>query len=267
MKRAILPGLVVLALAAAGPSVGQVVVSSEWIALQDVAPVAGEAGETLLGPAPPPGRKMALDPAFVTAVAAEAGVVLALPLDKPIWVSRADPDEAHAAPTARKAPTPPIAREAPIARAAQDPGTSLSGGLAGPPSPAHVLVVARTMRRGDVLTSEDLEWTDPAGTAQGAAARTRFPVTRPADVVGKAVRRNLPAGAALSELDLEAPDLVRKGSPVTLVYLGRGLRLTVDGSAQNDAALGEKVRVLNNYSKRAVDAVVTAAGEAQVMTR
>jgi flagella basal body P-ring formation protein FlgA len=54
---------------------------------------------------------------------------------------------------------------------------------------------------------------------------------------------------------------------VKLVYATRGLRLTVDGLAQNDAAKGESVRVLNVYSKRAIEAVAYADGEARVMQR
>src|SRR6185436_8873325 len=50
------------------------------------APVAGEAATILIGPSPPPGQKLALDPVFLTSVAKRSGVIIALPLDQPIWV-------------------------------------------------------------------------------------------------------------------------------------------------------------------------------------
>ncbi len=64
-------------------------VIGDWITLGDVAPVTGEHAGILLGPAPPPGQTLALDPAFLIATAKNAGVILAIPLDQPIMVTRA----------------------------------------------------------------------------------------------------------------------------------------------------------------------------------
>jgi predicted ABC-type transport system involved in lysophospholipase L1 biosynthesis ATPase subunit len=63
---------------------------------------------------------------------------------------------------------------------------------------------------------------------------------------------------------LDVPDRPRKGDPVTLIYATAGVKLTVDGVAQNEAAKGEAVRVLNSYSKRTIEAVAHAPGEARV---
>ncbi|MND07244.1 flagellar basal body P-ring biosynthesis protein FlgA [compost metagenome] len=52
-----------------------------------------------------------------------------------------------------------------------------------------------------------------------------------------------------------------------LIYSSPGLKLMVDGQAQADAAKGESVRVLNTFSKRTIDAVAAAEGEAHVTRR
>jgi flagellar basal body P-ring formation protein FlgA len=56
------------------------------------------------------------------------------------------------------------------------------------------------------------------------------------------------------------------GDPVKLIYATGGVHLSVDGVAQNEAALGESVRILNTYSKRTVDAVAAGHGEARINT-
>ena len=58
--------------------------------------------------------------------------------------------------------------------------------------------------------------------------------------------------------------MIRKGDPIAIIYTAPGVRLSVDGVAQNEAALGQPVRVLNSYSKRSIDAVATGHGEASV---
>jgi flagella basal body P-ring formation protein FlgA len=229
----------------AGPAAAQVAVKGEWVTLGDVAPVSGDAADIALMPAPPAGQKLALDPKFVTSVAKNAGVAIALPLDQPIWVTRAG-----AAPVAKQAPRAPVAPPAPTTASNAAP---LQGGL--------VLVLVRDIARGGLIEAGDLDWQAPGGTK---------PRGLPDDaslVVGKAAKRNLRAGAVLYGTDFEAPSIVRKGQPVTIVYTTSGIRLTADGVAQGDASKGEAVRVLNNYNKRSIDAVATGDGEVRVSQR
>jgi flagella basal body P-ring formation protein FlgA len=222
---------------------GAKMIGGDWITLGDVAPVTGEHAGILLGPAPPPGQTLALDPAFLIATAKKAGVILAIPLDQPIMVTRATGN-------AKPAPVANTARTA--TPAAQIAGTQSNG---------QVLVLARDVARGHVLSSDDLNWQD---------ANPARPIRNGADMqlaVGLEVRRALKAGQALLSADLKQPALIRKGEPVKLVYVSAGVRLSVDGVAQNEAATGEAVRVLNSYSKRTIDAVAEASGEARVNVR
>jgi len=222
---------------------GVKVIGGDWITLGDVAPVTGEHAGILLGPAPPAGQTLALDPAFLIATAKSAGVILAIPLDQPIMVTRA----------AGNAPAAPAANPARPANQIQQVGSAAASG--------QVLVFARDVLRGHVITSSDVTW---------EAANPSRPIRGGADMqaaVGMEVKRALKAGQPLLSSDLKQASVIRKGEPVKLVYVSAGVRLSVDGVAQNEAAKGEAVRVLNSYSKRTVDAVAEATGEARVNGR
>lgn len=233
------------------PAMAQTPVRGDWISLGDVAPVTGEAAQVLIGPAPPPGQTLALDPEFLVSVARRSGVHLAIPLDEPVLVIR----ETASAP--RVAPKAPVAPLAP--KATQIAQTTLQGRDT---PDIGVLVLIRDLPRGARLTAGDLDW------APGDAARPiRGAATRVEDVVGLELKRSVRAGLPVLEGDLKSPSLIRKGEPVKLYYTAAGLRLSVDGLAQNDAAAGDSVRVLNSYSRRSVDAVAIAAGEARVNQR
>ena len=240
---ALLLSVVLLAPLGVAQRTGVKVIGGDWITLGDVAPVTGEHAGILLGPAPPPGQTLALDPAFLIATAKNAGVILAIPLDQPIMVTRA---------TGNATPAPVANTARPAMPAAQITGAQTAG---------QVLVLVRDVPRGHVLSADDLSWQD---------ANPARPIRNGADMqlaVGLEVRRALKAGQPVLSADLKQPTLIRKGEPVKLVYVSAGVRLSVDGVAQNEAAKGEAVRVLNSYSKRTIDAVAEASGEARVNAR
>jgi flagellar basal body P-ring formation protein FlgA len=232
-----------LAVLLAPAAAAQIAVDDEWVRLGDVAPVAGEAAAVLLAPTPPAGETLALDPAFIIAVAKRSGVVVALPLGEPVWVTRPGA-AAPVAPVARSAPQAPVA---PVAH----------GGPASSGPPGHVLVLVTDKARGEVLSAADLDWAPARPGARNA-------LTHAEAAVGRALRRPLKAGAPLLASDIEAPAVVRKGDPLKLVYASPGLKLTVDGVAQSNAAEGEKLRVLNTHTRRSVDAIAVAPGEARI---
>ena len=245
MLRATALVLIALALAplAAAQRPSTVGIHGDWITLGDVAPVTGEHAGILLGPAPPPGQTLALDPAFLIATAKKAGVILAIPLDQPIMVTRA-------AGNATPAPAAAPARTA-------NPAPQIKGTQ----QPAQVLVLMRDVSRGHLLTSGDLGWEDasPARLVRNGADMDM--------ALGKEMKRAVKAGQPLVATDLKLPAVIRKGAQVKIIYIAKGVRLTVDGVAQNEAALGEPVRILNTFSKRTIDAVATANGEASVTSR
>lgn len=233
--------LAAIAIIAAAPvALAQKAVTGDWIMLGDVAPVTGEAADLLLGPAPPPGQTLALDPAFVVATAKGAGVFLAIPLDQPILVTRATGN----------APPAPVARTATQANPARQIASTAT-------SEGQVLVLVRDVARGQVIVAADVVWAD------ATSARSRG-LTEWDAAVGMEARRQLKTGQPIQAGDIKIPAVIRKGDPVKLVYATGGVHLSVDGVAQNEAALGEPVRILNTYSKRTVEAVAAGHGEARI---
>ena len=128
---------------------GAKIISSEWISLGDVAPVTGEAAAILIGPAPPPGQTLAVDPAFLVSVAKKSGVLLAIPLDQPIWVTR----------SLGNAPPAKVANPARPANSAPQIGAATAA------REAEVIILIRDVARGQRLAESDLDWAEP-GTAR-----------------------------------------------------------------------------------------------------
>lgn len=246
--------LVTIALSGSLSASAQVAVSGDWVTLGDVAPVTGDAASILVAPTPPAGEQLALDPVFLAAVAKKSGVLISLPPDSPVWVTRAG------APTP---PTAPVARNAPQANAAASPRSSAGLVLDGAPHPDWILVIANPLSRGAVISEGDLKWAPPTG----ARGSLRNAATDPAEVVGMELKRSLRADALIQVSDLTPPAVIRKGDTVQLVYASPGVRLTASGLAQQDAGRGEPVRILNQYTKRTIEAVAFAEGEARVGMR
>ncbi len=233
--------LLVALITIAAPAMAQTAVkqvSSDWISLGDVAPVTGEAAGILLGAAPPAGQTLSLDPVFIVATAKSAGVLLAIPLDQPILVTR----------------TTGNAQPANAARPA-NPARQISSTAAGE---AQVLVLVRDVARGVAIAEADLGW------AAANPARGLRPGLDMDAAIGMEAKRLLKAGQGVQASDVKAPAVIRKGDPVMIVYSTQGVKLTVDGVAQNEAARGGAVRVLNSYSKRTIEAVAAGPGEARV---
>jgi flagella basal body P-ring formation protein FlgA len=224
----------------ASPSMAQPApaqVSGDWITLGDVAPVTGTAAGILIGPAPPPGQTLSLDPAFLIATAKGAGVILAIPLDQPIMVVRSTGNAKAANPARPANPARQIGQPAQADR--------------------QILVLVRDVQRGEVITANDVEM---QAQPQGRPLRGMDIDA----VVGMEAKRTLKTGQPVQASDIKAASVIRKGDPVAIVYTAPGVHLSVDGVAQNEAALGQPVRVLNSYSKRSIDAVATGHGEASV---
>jgi flagella basal body P-ring formation protein FlgA len=81
------------------------------------------------------------------------------------------------------------------------------------------------------------------------------------EIVGARLARRLPPGRPIPRSALQAPWAVHRDEPVRITFVRGGLRLTVTGHAQEDAAVGELARAINAVSERQVRGRVTAPGE------
>ncbi len=266
-------------------------VTGEVILLGDVLSVAGDGAAAILARAPAPGGSVALEPAFVAAVAARNGVAWANPEGAPtVTVERlgaeVSADQVIAAIEAWLAgaeggrwrvtlsserdfyaplgePVSPIVLgleraprtgdfEAEIRLSATSALMRINGHAA---QALETPVLARPVTRGAVLTLDDLVWVDLPARETPADA-----VTDPADIIGMAARRSLRSGQPLRSFDLVRPAAIHRGESVMLVYQTGALRLTARGRALADAAEGEVARVVNTDSNRTIEAVVIGPG-------
>ena len=77
-------------------------------------------------------------------------------------------------------------------------------------------------------------------------------------------RRSLNAGSVLHMRDLRGAKLVTKGSIITIAVETPFMTLSTQGRAAADGAMGDTIQVINTQSNRSVDAVVVGSGKVSV---
>ncbi len=122
-----------------------------------------------------------------------------------------------------------------------------------------VPVLARALSNGDLISATDLDWKMVA--SEGLSNVT---LTDERQLIGAEARRRLSPGRALTSRDVGPPRLVQRGKPVRVVYAGKGITLTAIGTARDDGAYGEPVRVINPDSRIEVQGVTTGHQEVTV---
>ena len=123
----------------------------------------------------------------------------------------------------------------------------------------RVVVPARDLRRGDVLTPEDLSHAEVDG------ARLQPDTVREIDLaVGQRMRRSVRQGKPLRLSQIEGVPVVERGDRVLLVLESGSLRIQATGRAQEAGAVGELIRVLNVDSKREITGRVDQEGAVHV---
>ena len=64
--------------------------------------------------------------------------------------------------------------------------------------------------------------------------------------------------------DLDNPKVIRRGDMVDVAYESDGVRLILEAKAMSDAAVGDPIDVVNPQSKKTLQAVASAPGQAVV---
>lgn len=121
-------------------------------------------------------------------------------------------------------------------------------------SETAVLVTRRAVNRGAALTASDVE--EQTRRVPGLADRY---VGRMAELAGRHVRRNLPAGTALTDDTLATNVLVKRGQQVTLLAMVGGIEVRAMGRALSDGGNADRIRVQNSSSARIVEGFVESA--------
>lgn len=121
-------------------------------------------------------------------------------------------------------------------------------------SEGPVLVTKRTIARGAGLAASDVE----SQVLRVPGLATHYVATA-ADLAGRHARRSLPPGTVVSNDELAANSVIRRGQQVTLVAAVGGIEVRANGKALADGGTADRIRVQNLASSRVVEGLVESA--------
>lgn len=121
-----------------------------------------------------------------------------------------------------------------------------------------VLVLARNVQPGEVLTAEDLRL-----ERRSSASLPYDYLSDGAQAVGLTIRRTQPAGAVVTAAALEAPEVVRRGELVTLAAGDGPVMVKSEGVALEAARLRQRIKV-RSASGRVIEGTAEGPGLVRV---
>jgi flagella basal body P-ring formation protein FlgA len=119
----------------------------------------------------------------------------------------------------------------------------------------EVLTWARSLNAGEIVQPEDMVWGKAAGAPSDAPRDAEA-------IIGMAARRPLREGASVSLRDVSAQQVIKAGEMVQITWSSGGITLSLQGKAMSAAAVGQTFNVQNTVSKKLIEAVATAPGQA-----
>ncbi len=127
---------------------------------------------------------------------------------------------------------------------------------------ADIVVASRSMKRGEILTTDDLRLrrTNTATVGRGYMEQMN-------DAVGLEMKRAINTGDVVKSGHIKKPDVVVKGQRVVVSSKSAFLTVKAEGVALSNGHIGKLIRVKNEKSKRVVEARIVAPGEVVVATR
>jgi flagella basal body P-ring formation protein FlgA len=124
----------------------------------------------------------------------------------------------------------------------------------------EVLITRRSVQAGAILSADDF-----AATPRPSTALPLEYLTDPQQAIGLTVRRTVPAGTVLAPGVLEFPQLVERGSLVTLISSGGPVYVKSEGVALEPGRLKQRIRV-RSQSGRIIEGTVQGQGQVRVGT-
>jgi flagella basal body P-ring formation protein FlgA len=254
------------------------------------------APESFAFPAPPPGRRLVVEPYQIAAIARSHGIHWRpLPGAERIVVERPGQTlpraTAEAALRAALLPLgggaedgfdfasalPMVAASFPPFVSAEDAVLETQSGRfaatlvleSGEASPQRVRIVGRVWRAvpaavavrrmavGEVFSAGDFRIDRVRADRAGSVAD-------PDRVAGMAARRPVSPGQPLAATDLAPPTVIARNSPVVISIVMPGMSISAQGRALEDAAQGAPIRVQNLASRAVLEAEVLGPGRVRV---
>ncbi len=126
---------------------------------------------------------------------------------------------------------------------------------------AEVVVAAHPLPRNAVLTAADLRLARRRVNPYDADYFTTVE-----QVDGQIAVRAIASGQQLGGSNLKRPQLVRRGEQVIVTSIAGNIKVSVQGRALENGALGDRIEVQNANSERVVEGEVSGAGVVVVRT-
>lgn len=125
-----------------------------------------------------------------------------------------------------------------------------------------VVVVSRTLGRGQRIQSSDLQW-------KPIPAKDLSPdwLVDTSGLVGLEVQSTLRRGTPIRSSDLDFPTLIHRGDLVELQVLGGGVVVSTNAKAVGSGAKGDLIEVETLSPRKRLVARVAGVGSAEIVTR
>ncbi len=111
----------------------------------------------------------------------------------------------------------------------------------------NVYLASRPLKQNDIIGPSDLE----VRRIDITEAPDRF-ATRLDQVENRRVIRNIGMHQPIELKNLDKPLVLKRGDPVTIVYLQPGIQVTAKGQAKEDGCVGDSLSVINVSSKKSI---------------
>jgi flagella basal body P-ring formation protein FlgA len=125
-----------------------------------------------------------------------------------------------------------------------------------------ILTATRTLERGEILSSQDVEL-----SPQDVTLMNGNYFRQPQEVEGQTVKRRIASAQIVTQALLDQPVMVSRGQSVLIIARQHGIEARTDGEALKNGRKGEIIRVRNNSSQRIIDVQVEAPGVVRTLPR
>ncbi|MDA5193216.1 flagellar basal body P-ring formation chaperone FlgA [Govanella unica] len=119
--------------------------------------------------------------------------------------------------------------------------------------------LARALMPGEIIGASDIAW-----VSWPTQQITQTIITDGDGLIGRAVRRPMPANVPVRFSDVQRPVLIKRGAIVTMIVKTPDMTLTTSGRAQENGGEGDLIRLTNTNSNRTVSGVVLSARDVMV---
>lgn len=123
------------------------------------------------------------------------------------------------------------------------------------------VILAKSVKKGDVLGIDDLELTSSASQGYSDA----FDLVE--HLIGRRMNAHLGAGRVILSRHLEQEWMVHEGSPVQIVYAAAGVEILAPGEAIESGQFGDLIRVRNSASSQILRGFVSTENKITVMAK